>query len=182
MLVDILNIIKNETSFLEEERPNYSASRILKISNRTKKEKVKNLLEELFDFMITSVKNSDNVDTLGNIFEILSDYLNNKYKENEIKNLTIEKNGNYKVNNNPLNAENLKKINEYNTKRDILMEVVLKFMNEKPKHRKPVNYKINKIIFIKIKFYIFHRFIFNNLEFVHNENISYSNFRLYFYG
>lgn len=138
LIVDITSIIKNESSFLEEERANYSASRILKIANRIKTDSVKKLIEDLFDFMITSVKNSENAETLGNVFEILADYYANKLNECEIKGLTVEKNGSLKLFGSPVAPEKMQKISEYNLKRDALLDVALKFMNEKPKHRKPV--------------------------------------------
>jgi len=145
LIMDILSIIKNENSFLEEERPNYSASRILKIANRIKTESVKKLIEDLFYFMITSVKNSENIEMLGNVFEILADYYANKYNENEINYLTVEKNGSFNLHGNPVSAGKMQKINEYNSKRDDLLVVSLKFMNEKPLHRKPVKLKFNLI-------------------------------------
>jgi hypothetical protein len=146
LIVDIVSIIKNENSFLEEERPNYSASRILKIANRIKTESVKKLIEDLFYFMITSVKNSENIEMLGNVFEILADYYANKFTESEIYYLTVEKNGSFYLNGSPVSAEKMQKINEYNSKRDDLLDVSLKFMNEKPIHRKPVKLKFNLLL------------------------------------
>lgn len=137
--LDILNIIKNESSFLEEERPNYSASRILKISNRLKTESIKKAFEDLFDFFITTVKNSENVETLTNIFDILFEFFFNKYRNAQIKSVSIEKNGILKINGALLDEDKNRLINEYNNKRDLLMDVVLKFMNEKPKYREPVS-------------------------------------------
>lgn len=138
LIVDIITIIKNESSFLEEEKPNFSASRILKIANRLRSDSVKKLFEELFDFMISSVKNSENVETLGNVFEILADYYASKFNESEVKSLTVEKNGSLKHLGAALSPEKMQKIAEYNLKRDVLIDVALRFMNEKPKHRKPV--------------------------------------------
>ncbi len=138
LIVDIISIVKSESSFLEEERPNFSASRILKIANRIKTDSVKKLFEDLFDFMITSVKVSENRETLANVFEILADYYADKFKESDIKSLQVEKNGSLKLFGSPVAPEKMQKIAEYNVRRDVLMEVALNFMNEKPKHRKPV--------------------------------------------
>lgn len=147
LIVDIINIIKTESSFLEEDKPNYSASRILKIANRIKSESVKKLFEDMFNYMITSVKISENIETLGNLFEILADYYSNKFNECQISFLAVEKNGSLKLHGSVLDPEKIDKVNEYNIKRDTLLEVVLNFMVEKPKHRKPVILKF--IIFKK---------------------------------
>lgn len=144
IILNILNIIKNEISFLEEERPNNSASRILKIANRMKTEKIKNLLEDIFDFMITTVKNSDNIETLANIYEILSDNFKRKYYENKVKDLTVDKNGAYKISGNSIQPEEMQSLTDYNLKRDTLIDIALKFMIEKPKYRQPVLFH-NKI-------------------------------------
>ena len=140
LILEILNIIKSEPIFLQEEKPNNSASRILKIAYRIKLYKIQLSVYELFNFMVSTVKSTENIHTLTYIYEILFEILKEKYCDYEIKDLIIEKNGSYKVNNQTVTSENLIGLEEYNKKRDILLEAVINFMNEKPKHRNPVNF------------------------------------------
>jgi len=138
LIISIINIIKNEKSFLEEEKPNHSASRVIKIAGKIKTEKVTKIIEELFDFMISSIKNSENIETISNLFEILAENLSIKYSENDLKDFTVDKNGSYLLRGSPLDQVRMKTLSDYITKRDLLIDVSTKFMNEKPKLRKPV--------------------------------------------
>lgn len=142
LILDILDIILKEPFFSEDEKPNYSASRILKIANNTKTKKICQKMDDLFNFMISTIQHTDNENTLENIFEILMEYLNSLYIVNFIKEITPEKGGRLTLHGAPLNDKRQKGFDKYIEKRNILLEIVLEFMNQKPKYRRPVKYLI----------------------------------------
>lgn len=137
LIMDILDIILNEASFSEIEKLNYSASRILKIANKTKTKKICEKMEDLFNFMISTIQHTGNENTLENIFEILMEYLNSLYIVNFIKEIVIENAGMF-LHGAPLKEKRLKGFEKYTERRNILLDIVLEFMNQKPKYRRPV--------------------------------------------
>lgn len=147
VLLEILDIFLKDKIFINDEKANNSACKIIKIANRIKHKfpKVKAKILELFDFLISTVKFSDDCETLEYALDILNDIYTEALNKNNIPALTSQ-NGVIKYDNlfkgkkdgvsdNQI-VENCKK---YFNMRDTLFKIILEFMKRKPKYRKPVN-------------------------------------------
>jgi len=146
VLLEILDIFLKDKIFINDEKANNSACKIIKIANRIKHKfpRVKAKILELFDFLISTVKFSDDCDTLEYALDILNDIYTEALNKNNITSLTSQ-NGVIKYDNlfknkkdgvsNDQIIENCKK---YFDMRDTLFKIILDFMMRKPKYRKPV--------------------------------------------
>jgi len=150
IILPILNFFLNDKIFIDDEKANNSACKIIKIANRIKanNHKIKEKIMSLFVFLISTVKFSDDSETLNYALEILHDIYQDSFSKNSISSLEVDKDGIIRyfnvMQNSPAVGTSENAIKEHVSKhfelRDILMKVVLDFMMKKPKHRKPVNY------------------------------------------
>ena len=147
VLLEILNIFLKDKIFIDDEKANNSACKIIKIANRIKHKfpRIKAKILELFDFLISTVKFSDDCDTLEYALEILNDIFTESLNKNNISSLTLQ--------NGVINYDNLLKnkkegvsddqiienCRKYFDMRETLLKIILEFMKNKPKFRLPVN-------------------------------------------
>ena len=147
VLLEILDIFLKDKIFINDEKANNSACKIIKIANRIKHKfpKVKAKILELFDFLISTVKFSDDCDTLEYALEILNDIFTESLNKNNISSLTSQ---NGVINYNKLlknkkdgvsDDQIIENCNKYFDMRETLLKIILDFMKNKPKFRLPVN-------------------------------------------
>lgn len=146
VLLTILDVFLKDKIFMNDEKANNSACKIIKVANRIKHKypKVKAKILELFDFLCSTVKFSDDCDTLEYALDILNDIFTEGLNKNNIQELFCQ-NGVIKYDNlfknkkegitNDNIIENCKK---YFDMRDKLLQIIIDFMKKKPKYRKPV--------------------------------------------
>jgi len=147
-ILSILDFFLNDKIFNNDEKANNSACKIIKIANRIKANKanIRDKIMTLFDFLISTVKLSDDSETLNYALEILHDIYQDRFSKNSISSLEVDKDGIVRYFNvmqspgaNGLNEGVVKEnVSKYFNIRDILLKVVPDFMMKKPKHRKPV--------------------------------------------
>lgn len=150
VLLTILDVFLKDKLFMNDEKANKSACKIIKVANRIKHKypKVKAKILELFDFLCSTVKFSDDCDTLEYALDILNDIYTEGLNKNNIPALTSQ-NGVVKYDNlfknkkeGVTNDQIIGNCKKYFDMRDTLLKIIIDFMKRKPKYRKPVN-KIN---------------------------------------
>jgi len=153
LILSILDFFLNDKVFINDEKANNSACKVIRIANRIKNnnQNVKLKINNLFDFLITTVRFSEDSETLNYALEILHDIFLESFSKNSISSLEVDKDGfvryyNLILKNQNGISENILKenVNKYFNLRNILLKVVIEFMIKKPKHRKPVKIAINK--------------------------------------
>ena len=144
LINSILDFFMNDKIFINDEKANSSACIIIKIANRIKNNhNIKKKIFNLFDFLISTVRLSDDNETLTNAFEILHDIYFDIFNENSVGSLELDKDGAIKIsslmaNNNLTELARKENINNYLNIRDLLVKIIIEFMMQKPKFRKPV--------------------------------------------
>lgn len=149
IILSILDFFLNDKIFINDEKANNSACKIIKIANRIKANNanIKEKIMNLFDFLVSTVKFSDDSETLNYALEILHDIYQDKFSKNMISSLEVDKDGivrYFNIMQSP-SASGLSEaivkenVNKYFCIRDILMREIPEFMMKKPMHRKPVN-------------------------------------------
>jgi Asp-tRNA(Asn)/Glu-tRNA(Gln) amidotransferase C subunit len=163
-ILSILDFFLNDKIFNNDEKANNSACKIIKIANRIKANKanIRDKIMTLFDFLISTVKFSDDSETLNYASEILHDIYQDRFSKNSISSLEVDKDGIIRYFNvmqspsaNGFNEGVVKEnVSKYFNIRDILLKVVPDFMMKKPKHRKPV-INLIKLMLLLIFFFKF---------------------------
>lgn len=149
IILSILDFFLKDKIFINDEKANNSACKIIKIANRIKANNpnIKQKIMSLFEFLISTVKFSDDSETLNYALDIIHDIYQDSFSKSLISSLEVDKDGiirYFNVMQSPSAigaSESVIKenISKHFALKDILMKVVLDFMMKKPKHRKPVN-------------------------------------------
>lgn len=162
ILLAIMDFFLKDQIFINDEKANNSACKIIKVANRLKNsnERIKNKILSLFDFLISTVKFSDDLETLTYALNILNEIFLDSFSKNLISSLEVNKDGNINLAHLLQNSARSSKsetqimqdINKHFNLRDVLLKIVVDLMNKKPKYRKPVSFIF---YFSKILLYFF---------------------------